>query len=227
MRSGAVAIVISVVACSWIATVVARAAVPDRPTYTLDGDTWSASLLLFAAVIGPLLGVAGRAFGSMIERARGCAAQGTQILWRMPVAYVLLGVLAIPFPLILGNGHAMAQNVFAASIPLWMAAALVVAKPAATLLTVLAGATGGRLTPSLATGAAAGFILAVPPSDVLSIAPAAAATLGAAAFLAGAVRAPLTAAILAIEFTGAWSLYAPIAIAVAGAWATTAYFNRA
>lgn len=226
MRSAAVGIVLSAVACAWIATIVARVAVPDRPTYALENDTWNAWLLLFAAVIGPLLGMAGHAFGWIVERTRGRAAQGTQILWRMPVAYVLLGALAIPFPLILGNGHAMAQNIFAASVPLWMAVALVVAKPVATLLTIVAGATGGRLTPSLATGAAAGLVLAAPVADMLPILPASAAILGAAAFLAGAIRAPFTAAILAIEFTGAMYLYAPIAIAVAGAWATTVYVNR-
>jgi CIC family chloride channel protein len=226
MRSAAVGIVLSAVASAWLATVVARVAVPDRPTYTLERDTWNATLLLFALFIGPLLGMAGYAFGSIVERVRRRAAQGTQILWRMPLAYVLLGALAIPFPLILGNGHAMAQNIFAASVPLWMAVALVVAKPIATLLTIVAGATGGRLTPSLATGAAAGLILAAPVANVLPIAPATAATLGAAAFLACAIRAPITAAILAIEFTGATSLYAPIAIAVAGAWATVHYYHR-
>ena len=46
---------------------------------------------------------------------------------------LLLGLLAIPFPLILGNGHAMAQGIFAATVSLDMAAALVMAKPVATL----------------------------------------------------------------------------------------------
>jgi chloride channel protein, CIC family len=54
-----------------------------------------------------------------------------------------------------------------------------------------------------------------------------AAMLGAAAFLAGAIRAPITAAVFAIEFTGAMYLFAPVALAVAGACGATAYFNRA
>ena len=227
MRSAAIGIALSAAVCAWIATIVARVTVPDRPTYTMDREAWNVAIFLFAVAIGPLLGVAGHAFGSIVERARRRAAQGSQILWRMPLAYVLLGTIAIPFPLILGNGHAMAQNIFAASLPLSMAVALLVAKPVATLLTIVAGATGGRLTPSLATGAAAGLIVAAPIANVLPIMPATAATLGAAAFLAGAIRAPITAAVLAIEFTGATSLFAPIAIAVAGAWATAALVNRA
>ena len=113
------------------------------------------ALLLFAVIAGPLLGASGYGFGSIIDRARRHAAQGEQLLWRMPLGYVLLGLLAIPFPLILGNGHGMAQSIFAATVPLGMAVALAITKPIATLVTVLTGATGGRLTPSLATGGVA------------------------------------------------------------------------
>src|SRR4030095_8775897 len=84
MRSAAVGIVMSAVACAWIATIVGRVAVPDRPTYALENDTWDAWQLLFAAVLGPLPRMAGYAFGWLVDRMRGRAAQGTQILWRMP-----------------------------------------------------------------------------------------------------------------------------------------------
>lgn len=225
-RSAAVGIVASTMACAWFATIIARAAVPDRPTYTLEQETWAPALLLFALVAGPLLGAAGYGFGSIVERARGHAAQGGQLLWRMPVGYVLLGLLAIPFPLILGNGHAMAQNIFAATVPVGMAVALAIAKPVATLVTILTGATGGRLTPALATGAAMGLVLAAITGSVLPILPASAAMLGAAAFLAGATRAPLTAGVLAIEFTGGTSCWMPVAIVVGSAWAVTAAMER-
>ena len=225
-KGAAVGIVGSALACAWIATIVARVAVPDRPTYAMEHETWNATLLLFAAIAGPLLGAAGYGFGAMVDRARRRAAQGTQLLWHMPIAYVLLGLLAIPLPLILGNGHAMAQNIFGSTVSLGVALALMIAKPAATLVTVLAGATGGRLTPSLATGAAMGFVLASFAASVMPILPASAATLGAAAFLAGATRAPLTAGILAIEFTGGTSIGVAVAIAVASAWAVTQAMER-
>jgi len=225
-RSAAVGVVGSAIACAWIATVIARVTVPDRPTYVMEHETWAPALLLFAVVAGPLLGAAGYGFGSMVERARGHAAEGGQILWRMPLGYVLLGLLAIPFPLILGNGHSMAQDIFAAAVPLGMAIALAIAKPVATLVTILTGATGGRLTPSLATGAAMGLVIAAFTGSFLPILPASAATLGAAAFLAGAARAPLAAGILAIEFTGGTSIWMAVAIVVASAWAVTAAMER-
>jgi len=220
-RVASVAIVGSAVACSWTATVIARVVVPDRPTYIIASETWDAAILLFALFLGPMLGALGCGFGAMVDRAREHAARSKQILWRMPLGYVALGLLAIPFPLILGNGHAMAQNIFAATVPLGMALALAVAKPVATLVTILTGATGGRLTPSLATGAAMGLCLGALVTVALPVLPASAASLGAAAFLAGAIRAPLTAGVLAIEFTGGTSISAAIAIAVAGAWAVT------
>jgi CIC family chloride channel protein len=172
------------------------------------------------------LGAAGYGFGSIVERARGHAAQGGQLLWRMPLGYVLLGLLALPFPLILGNGHAMAQNIFAATVPLGMAVALAMAKPVATLVTIFAGATGGRLTPSLATGAAMGLVLTAITGSVVPILPATAAALGAAAFLAGATRAPLAAGILAIEFTGGTSIWIAVAISVGSAWLVTVVMER-
>lgn len=222
-RLAAAGIALSAIACSWIATFIARVAVPDRPTYTMDHATWDATLLVFAVLAGVLAGAAGCGFGALVDRARTHAAQGGQILWRMPLGYALLGVLAVPFPLVLGNGHAMAQNLFAATVPLGMAIALCVAKPVATLVTVLTGATGGRLTPALATGAAMGLVLAAATGSVL---PASAATLGAAAFLAGATRAPLAAGVLLVEFTGGTSLGLAVAIAVASAWAVSVLAAR-
>ncbi len=225
-RTAAWGIAGSALACSWLATWIARGVVPDRPTYAPGADPADGALLLFALVAGPLLGAAGGVFGWLIDRARRHAATGAQILWRMPLAYFALALIAIPFPLVLGNGHAMAQNVLAITAPLGMVAALAIAKPIATLLTMLAGASGGRLTPSLATGAAAGVVLAALAEGHVSVAAGSAAIVGAAAFLAGATRAPLTAAVLALEFTGAMAPAPAIVTAVAGASAVTLAWQR-
>jgi CIC family chloride channel protein len=225
-RGSAAGMIVSTIACAWLATVIARVAVPDRPTYALDDRLWSAPVLVFALLVGPALGLAGCAFGALVDRTREHAAVGPHILWRMPAAYLLLGALAIPFPLILGNGHAMAQSLFAAAVPIGMTLALALAKPVATLLTVLAGATGGRLTPSLATGAALGLLAAALASEALPVLPASAAILGAAAFLAGAARVPLAAGVLAVEFTGATSISLATAVAVGGAWLAAAAVRR-
>jgi CIC family chloride channel protein len=224
-RPGAsLGIVLSALAAAWIATLVARIVVPDRPTYLVDWQTPGAPLLLAALVLGPLAGAAGYGFARLMDRAAAHAPQGRAILWTMPLCYLLLAALAIPLPLVLGNGHAMAQDLLLQQVPLVTALLLVFAKPAATLLTVRAGATGGRLTPSLATGAAIGLVLAGLGSGIPA---SAVAILGATACLAGSMGAPLTAGVLAMEFTGAGpALWAPAIVAVAGAWLTSSALTR-
>lgn len=215
----AMGILLSALAASWIATLVARIAVPDRPTYAVDWQTIDAPLLLVALLLGPLAGAAGYGFAKLTDRVAAQAPRGSAILWTMPLCYLLLAGLSIPLPLVLGNGHAMAQDLFSQKVPLATAALLLLAKPAATLLTIRAGASGGRLTPSLSTGAALGLVLAGLCSGILPAPATAIAILGATAFLAGSMQAPITAGVLAMEFTGAGpALWGPAALAVAGAW---------
>lgn len=220
-KKDALVITLWALAISWLATLVARIAIPDRPAYQIAWQGLDASLVLMALLAGPLVGTLGFYFGELVSRVSALAPKGRSILWAMPVCYLLLALLAIPFPLILGNGHALAENLLREDVPLGMAALLVFAKPVATLLTVRAGATGGKLTPSLSTGAALGTVLAAGCAMFLPVHVAMVAVLGAGAFLAGSLRAPLTAGVLALELTGAdlavWPL---VALAVAGTWAT-------
>lgn len=230
LRAGvlrAMNIVLSTLGVSYLATVIARVVVPDRPTYTVDWETMTGPFFLIALVLGPLVGVAGYGFSLLMERARERAPKGKAILWAMPLCYLLLAGLAVPLPLVLGNGHAMAQSLLDGQVPLLMAGLLILAKPIATLLTVRAGATGGVLTPSLSTGAAIGFVLAALCSMIWPVPATALAILAAAAFLGGATKAYLTAGVLAVEFTGAGpALWGPTAVAVAGTWAVAAWLKR-
>lgn len=220
-------LLLSALAVSWMATLIARIAVPDRPTYEVDWQTVDARLWLVALLLGLLAGAAGYAFARMMDRAAARAPQGRAILWTMPLCYLLLAALAIPLPLVLGNGHAMAQDLFSQQVPLGTAALLILAKPVATLLTVRAGATGGRLTPSLSTGAAVGIVLAGLCAGFWPIPTTAVAILGASAFLAGSMGAPLTAGVLAVEFTGAGpALWGPAALTVGGAWLVSLGLSR-
>ncbi len=212
-------ILLSALAACWAATLIARIAVPGRPTYVVDWQSVDARLWLAALVLGPLAGALGYGFARAMDRVGSRAPKGRAILWTMPLCYLLLAALAVPFPLVLGNGHALAQDLFGQQVPFATAALLFLAKPAATLLTVRAGATGGGLTPSLSTGAALGIALAGLCSGIWPAPATAIAILTATAFLAGSMRAPLTAGVLAMEFTGAGpALWGLAALAVAGSW---------
>ncbi|WP_272898620.1 chloride channel protein [Subtercola vilae] len=91
-------------------------------------------------------------------------------------------------------------------------------KTATTVATIGAGAAGGTLTPSLAIGAALGGSLGGVWSLMWPGTPVAAfAFIAAAAFLASSMRAPFTALILMIEFTGQGpALLVPTMLAIAG-----------
>jgi H+/Cl- antiporter ClcA len=133
--------------------------------------------------------------------------------------FAAVGALAVVLPLVLGNGRGPATFAFGAGLPVGQLVALVALKPLATAACLRSGAIGGLLTPAVATGAVLGALLGTGWLLMWSGShPAAFAIAGAAAVLAVTQQAPLTAAVLAIEFTHAnLTLLVPIALAVGGA----------
>jgi len=213
---------------SYLATAVASIAVPDRPIYPVASWNTDVSLMAFAMLCGPLFGAAGFGFGAVFDALARRAPKGNAIFWVMPLSYLALACLAIPLPLVLGNGHALSLHVFSLDLPLYTATWLLAAKPLATFLTVGSGAIGGKLTPSLSTGAvfgmtlAAGWGLTMWPVSSLG-----GAVIGAGATLAAAIKAPLSAFVLIIEFTASNIYNWPaVAIAVLGASLTARRLGR-
>jgi CIC family chloride channel protein len=211
-----------------IATLVAQLVVPTGPLYTLPKLTLTPTLLVWSVIAGPVIGFAALGFVTATRWALSHRIAGDWILLAMPLIFIAVGFLAIPFPSILGNGQALGQVAFDGAVPLLVMAALLVVKAVATTGTIYSGAAGGTLTPSLALGAALGAVLGAawslmwPGSPVVAF-----AFVAAAAFLASSMRAPLTALILILEFTGQGpALLAPTMVAIAGSAAVTYLFNR-
>jgi H+/Cl- antiporter ClcA len=219
---------IPALATAAIATLVAQLVVPTGPLYTLPKLTFTPTLLVWSVVAGPVIGFAALGFVSVTRWALAHRITGNWILLAMPLIFLAVGFLAIPFPAILGNGRALGQVAFDGTVPLLLMAAFLVVKAVSTTGTIYAGAAGGTLTPSLALGAALGAVLGAawslmwPGSPVVAF-----AFIAAAAFLASSMRAPFTALILILEFTGQGpALLAPTMVAIAGAVAVTYLFNR-
>jgi len=224
----AAVVAIACFGASYLATAVASIAVPDRPIYPVASWNTDVSLMAFAMLCGPLFGAAGFGFGAVFDALARRAPKGNAIFWVMPLSYLALACLAIPLPLVLGNGHALSLHVFSLDLPLYTATWLLAAKPLATFLTVGSGAIGGKLTPSLSTGAvfgmtlAAGWGLTMWPVSSLG-----GAVIGAGATLAAAIKAPLSAFVLIIEFTASNIYNWPaVAIAVLGASLTARRLGR-
>ncbi len=225
--AGVLVIALAAFASSYLATIVAWIVVPDRPIYPVPRWDPGLSLPVFGLLGGPLFGAVGHGFSAAFEALAHRAPKGGKMLWMMPLCYFGLAGLAVPLPLVLGNGHALALAVFAGGVPLTTAAALILAKPLATFLTVGCGAAGGKLTPSLSTGAVLGAFLATAWITVWPLPISGAAVVGAGAVLAAATDAPMTAVVLMIEFTAAdVASWPALTIATLGAFLTGRLLRR-
>ncbi|ROP60895.1 chloride channel protein [Curtobacterium sp. ZW137] len=200
-------------ATSAVAAFVARLVIPDEVLYHVPAMHMSPSLLVWAVVVGPVLGFAGVGFVKLTNRLQGIAPKGWHLLVVLPVVFAMVGLIAVPFPEILGNGRALGILAMNTSVddgsmlgfaPIVLLLVLGLIRTITTSATIGAGAVGGTLTPSIAIGAAFGGFLGgawilLWPADGPGLA--SFAFIGAAAFLATTMRAPFTALVLVVEFT--------------------------
>lgn len=215
-------------ATSAIGASVARLVVPAAPMYALPHVELTPALVIWALPAGPVVGLAAAGFVHLAKGAGATRPRGANILWTMPVIFAGVGAVSLFLPEVLGNGRAAAQTVFSGTASLALVTLLLLAKTAATLGTIKAGAAGGTLTPSVAIGAMLGISLG---SALTAIMPgtsvAAFAFVGASAFLASTMRAPMTGLILVQEFTGQGpDLLIPAMVAIAGALAIVHFLER-
>ena len=234
----------------WVATVTANLVIVNEPTYPVPQLPLDATTLTVAALTGVVLAPLALGFRALSQRAEKIKAKDRSLLWRIPVAFVLVAVVSLWLPEILGNGRLLTQHTFNVSLDaaaggLSAAAAvyvlaLCVAKAAVVVLSLRFGSYGGTLTPGLALGAAAAFCVAAlvlwvfpglggVPGGASMVLYAAALT-GTAAFLGVSMNAPLSALTLLIGFTGQGvSAWLPMAVAVGTAvltrWAWTRTFG--
>ncbi|PST47112.1 chloride channel protein [Bifidobacterium callitrichos] len=75
------------------------------------------SLMLFALLCGAACGVAGALFRRGSSWASAHQPKDTAILWQMPLAGVLTGLVALLVPQVMGNGRAAAQLGFSTFLP--------------------------------------------------------------------------------------------------------------
>lgn len=203
------------------AVLVAHGWVRSDPFYTLPEAAHllpTASLTLWAVIIGPVLGIIGVLFKSAVAACSAARPTGWRLLAWMVPTFTLIGVITVWVPSIAGNGQSTAQLAFdgavlgqggraAAGIGVALLASLAIdgfTKLIGTLATIRSGAWGGTLTPGLALGASSGAILGILwsyiyPGDTTAIV--CFAFIGAVVVLGTSMSAPLTALCLVIEFT--------------------------
>ncbi|MES2211758.1 MAG: chloride channel protein [Pseudomonadota bacterium] len=216
-------VVLLAIISSTIAVVISRLGLGDVSQYEIHFLTINSSLVLWSVVTAPIFGVTAYWFS------RGASYMGRRVQhnWQVPfyclLNFFMIGLLAIYFPAIIGNGISAAQVEFSNALGIELSAILLILRIFITLTSIRAGAHGGLLTPSVANGALLAVVLGCvwrllgSDTDLSAF-----AIVGAAAFLAVAQKMPLTAIILIFEFTRVdFSFMLPVLCAVIGAVAVS------
>ena len=204
---------------SLVATGVSWSFLPDAPAYEIPAYHGSLSAAAWALLAGPIVGCV----SVLYVRAVALADRRKPSGWRRLVAPVVvlaaLGAASIPFPQLLGNGRDVAALAFNGQLGAPLLLALMVLRPAATVLCLGSGAPGGLFTPSLAFGAMLGGALGLPWAWLWpGVPPGLFALLGGTAMIAATTQGPVSAIVLMMEMTGyARAAVVPLLVMVATA----------
>src|SRR5271154_161152 len=210
-------LVLPALATSLTATAVAWVAVPHVPTYLIPHYGVRASQVVWALLAGPIAGVAAIAWIRLVARAHTLRPSSASARFLAPVVvFTALGVLAIQYPQLLGNGKPVVQATFVGELGAGLLAVLLVLKPLVTAACLGSGAPGGLFTPTLAYGVLLGGLLGEGWAQIWPGAPLGGyAIIGGAAVLAASMQGPLAAVVLLLELTHhADALMVPILLAV-------------
>jgi CIC family chloride channel protein len=212
-------VVLPAVAMSAIATAVAWVALPDRPSYQVPAFHLAASQVVWAAIIGPIAGLAAVAWVRAVAAANQHKPGGRGRVAAPIVIFTALGVASIAYPQVLGNGKDVVEQALTNRLAVGLLVALLVLKPFATVACLGSGAPGGLFTPTLAYGVLFGDLLGHGWTAIWpGAAPGSFAIIGGAAVLAASMQGPLAAVAILLELTHtADNLIVPILIAVAEA----------
>jgi CIC family chloride channel protein len=212
----ALPLVLPALATSAIATMVAWITLGTKPTYLVPSYAVSPSQLVWAAIMGPVIGLVAVGWVQMIARASALRPRRWGRFAAPVIVFGLLGVLSIPYPQLLGNGKNVVQLALIGRLSVGLMAVLFVLKPLATASCLGAGSPGGLFTPTLTIGVLFTGVAGTAWSHLWHGAPAGSyALIGGGAFLAAAMQGPLAGAVLVLELTHRFdALMVPTLIAV-------------
>ncbi len=175
-------------------------------------------------VLGLLEAAAAAGFVIALRGLReGWAISKIPVWLRVATAALLIGVFAIFTPYALGDGLGWMQLSLSSFLPIGTVLTLLLLRAGMVLLAGSSGVTGGLITPSLVLGGCIGNLYAQGLNILFPnypIEPAAFTLAGMAAFLAGAVNAPLAATLLITEWSG-YGLLVPLLLTTLAGYALT------
>ena len=202
-----------------LATVVAWIVLPNHAVYVIPSYRVAAPLVVWAVLVGPLAGLLAVGWVRLIARVHRLRPTGWGRLVAPMIVLTGLGVVAIKYPQLLGNGQETVQLATVGALSVGLLAALVVLKPLATAACLGSGAPGGLFTPTLTFGVLFGGLVGHAWGGLWpGASPGGYALVGGAAVLAASMQGPLAAIVLILELAPrSQTLVVPLLLAVAGA----------
>ncbi|MFQ5699439.1 MAG: chloride channel protein [Myxococcota bacterium] len=204
-----------IVISSVVATVASRYFLGNHPAFQVpDYELVSPFELGPYMIAGAIAGLIGVAF----IRALALAEDSFEAI-RIPeatkagVGGACVGMIGIAAPQVLGVGYESIGAMLTGGLPVFTLALIVVAKLAATSLTIGSGGSGGIFAPSLFMGAALGGLLGTPLGDLfpgMVGSPGAYALVTMGAMVAATTHAPITSIIMIFELTQSIEIIPPL-----------------
>src|SRR6185312_10577845 len=134
-------LVLPALATSLTATAVAWIALPTHAVYHFPQLRLTAGQVVWAALVGPLAGLAAVLWVRLVDRATRLRPTAPRAQLLAPVAaFAALGAVAIAYPQLLGNGLEVVQGSLLGQLSVGLLAVLLVLKPLATAVCLGSGA---------------------------------------------------------------------------------------
>ncbi len=181
-------------------------------------------------LLGLLAGVVAPWFLRLLDLSERLAGRvRAPVYLKMFVGGLIVGLLAVRFPEVCGNGYQGVNTILAGGLGWQIVAAVLLCKVLATAATFGSGAVGGVFTPTLFVGASLGYLFGVVAFHFpvgLTINPSAFALVGMGAFLAATTHAPIMAIIMIFELTLDYQIILPLMLACVVGYYTSVGFEK-
>ncbi len=227
----AVAQLTPIVISSVVATVASRFILGNNPAFPVPPyELVSPWELLPYMVIGLLAGLIALAFMFSLYAAEDLFEKIKLPEWsKAAVGGLLVGVIGIWLPNIFGVGYSTISMALTGTLPVTLLGILLLAKIAATSITIGSGGSGGIFAPSLFIGAMAGgflgtFVHAWFPDSTASSGAYALVTMGAV--VAAATHAPISAILIIFELTQTINIIPPLMAACVMSTLVATFLHR-
>lgn len=171
------------------------------------------------ALLGVVCAMVAVAFQFALFSADYLARRSPIPIWALPICGgLIVGLMAVPFPHILGVGYEATDLALWGQLSLWLMLTLIVMKTLATAVTLAARFGGGVFSPSLYLGAMTGGAFGIIAASVfpeLASSQALYSILGMGAVAGAVLGAPISTTVIVFELTGGYALSIALLLTVA------------